>query len=79
MVDSEVGKGSTFTLYLPRVADDGRPQAVPAEDAPAVDGRGMSVLVVEDNTEVGKFAADALAELGYAVTLVDNATMRWKS
>ncbi len=74
IVDSEVGKGSTFTLYLPRVADNARPQAVPAEDAPAVDGRGMSVLVVEDNAQVGKFAADALAELGYAVTLVDNAT-----
>jgi two-component system NtrC family sensor kinase len=43
-------------------------------DAPPVDGRGMSVLVVEDNSEVGKFAADALAERGYAVTLVGNAT-----
>ena len=74
IVDSEVGKGSTFTLYLPRVADDSRPQAAPVEEAPAVDGRGMSVLVVEDNPEVGKFAADALAELGYAVTLVGNAT-----
>ena len=74
IVDSEVGKGSTFTLYLPRVVEDDRALAVPAEDAPAVDGRGMSVLVVEDNPEVGKFAADALAELGYAVTLVGNAT-----
>ena len=63
-----------MTLYLPRVVDDGRPQAAPAEETPPVDGRGMSVLVVEDNPEVGKFAADALAELGYAVTLVGNAT-----
>ncbi len=73
-VTSEVGKGSAFTLYLPRIAEDSRPQALPVEDAPAVDGRGMSVLVVEDNPEVGKFAADALAELGYAVTLVGGAT-----
>ena len=73
-VTSEVGKGSVFTLYLPRVADDGRPQVVPAEVPSAVDGRGTSVLVVEDNPEVGKFAADALAELGYSVTLVGNAT-----
>ena len=28
----------------------------------------MSVLVVEDNPEVGAFAADALVELGYAAT-----------
>ena len=76
MVASEVGKGSTFTLYLPRVSGDGRPQQAPAEDAPPVDGHGMSVLVVEDNIEVGTFATDALTELGYATTLVGNADGR---
>jgi two-component system, NtrC family, sensor kinase len=74
VVASEMGKGSTFTLYLPRVTGDGRPQQISEEDAPPLDGRGMSVLVVEDNIEVGKFAIDALAELGYRATLVDNAT-----
>jgi two-component system NtrC family sensor kinase len=33
----------------------------------------MSVLLVEDNIEVANFAADGLTELGYSVTLVDNA------
>jgi two-component system, NtrC family, sensor kinase len=74
VVASEMGRGSTFTLYLPRVTGDGRPQQISEEDAPPLDGRGMSVLVVEDNIEVGKFAIDALAELGYRATLVDNAT-----
>jgi two-component system NtrC family sensor kinase len=74
MVASEMGKGSTFTLYLPRVSGDSTPQQILAEDAPPLDGRGMSVLVVEDNIEVGKFATDALIELGYGTTLVDNAT-----
>ena len=73
MVASEVGKGSTFTLYLPRVSGQGRPQQAPAEDAAPVDGHGMSVLVVEDNIEVGTFAEDALTELGYATTLVHSA------
>jgi two-component system NtrC family sensor kinase len=45
-----------------------------ADDAPPIDGTGMSVLVVEDNIEVGRFATDALAELGYGTTLVENAT-----
>ena len=72
VVASEVGKGSIFTLYLPRTAGGKSPQ-IPPEDAPAIDGSGMSVLVVEDNTEVGKFAADALAELGYSAKLVGNA------
>jgi two-component system NtrC family sensor kinase len=73
-VNSEVGKGSTFTLYLPRVPGEQRPQLLPAEDVPPVDGDGMSVLVVEDDIEVGRSATDALTELGYASTLVGNAT-----
>jgi two-component system NtrC family sensor kinase len=71
-VASEVDRGSTFTLYLPRVAGNDRPREIPAEDAPPVGGHGLSVLVVEDNIEVGTFAADALTELGYATTLVSN-------
>ena len=74
MVASEVGKGSSFTLYLPRVLRGDRPQQVVAEEAPPVDGHGMSVLVVEDNIEVGTFTTDALTELGYATTLVGGAT-----
>jgi two-component system NtrC family sensor kinase len=73
MVTSEVGKGSSFTLYLPRVPGNDRPQQIAAEDAPPVHGHGMSVLVVEDNIEVGRFAADALTELGYTPTLVGSA------
>ena len=41
MVASEVGKGSSFTLYLPRVSGDARPQPAAAEDAPAVDGQRL--------------------------------------
>lgn len=72
-VASEVGKGSTFTLYLPRVSGESRPLQLPADDAPAAGGSGLSVLVVEDNVEVGTFATDALAELGYSAILVGNA------
>ncbi|WP_157791105.1 response regulator, partial [Bradyrhizobium japonicum] len=42
--------------------------------APAVAGSGRSVLLVEDNIELANFAADGLTELGYSITLVDNAT-----
>jgi two-component system NtrC family sensor kinase len=74
VVTSEIGKGSIFTLYLPRAAGNASIPQMSADDAPPIDGTGMSVLVVEDNIEVGKFATDALAELGYGTTLVDNAT-----
>ena len=39
-VASEVGKGSIFTLYLPRTAGSGKSRQLPAEDAPAIDGSG---------------------------------------
>ena len=71
LVASDVGKGSTFTLYLPRV--EGEPQPIVPEEMPAADGRHMSVLVVEDNPEVGTFAAAALVELGYTAMRVGNA------
>ena len=71
-VESEVGRGTTFRLYMPRVG-----QGAPAdEDAgPEVDtsGQGISVLVVEDNAEVGSFAVQTLGELGYLPTLVHDA------
>jgi len=73
-VTSEVGHGSTFALYLPRVAPHLLPQRQAPNTAPAVAGSGMSVLLVEDNIELANFAADGLTELGYSITLVDNAT-----
>ncbi|MBR0960520.1 hybrid sensor histidine kinase/response regulator [Bradyrhizobium japonicum] len=73
-VTSEVGHGSTFSLYLPRVPPDLLPQRQAPNTAPAVAGSGMSVLVVEDNIELANFAADGLTELGYTITQVDNAT-----
>ncbi|KJC61404.1 histidine kinase [Bradyrhizobium sp. LTSPM299] len=72
-VASELGKGATFTLYLPRASGNRPPQVPLTEDAP-VDGHGASVLVVDDDPEVGKFAADALDQLGYTAVLVGNAT-----
>ncbi|CAL74199.1 putative sensor histidine kinase with a Response regulator receiver domain [Bradyrhizobium sp. ORS 278] len=72
-VVSEVGRGATFTLYLPRVAPmQDQHHAAPGHAVP-ITGRGMSVLVVEDNIDVGRSATEALAELGYLTTLVDNA------
>ncbi|WP_456620814.1 MULTISPECIES: ATP-binding protein [unclassified Bradyrhizobium] len=73
-VTSEVGQGSTFSLYLPRVPPNLLPQRQAPNTAPGVAGSGMSVLVVEDNIELANFAADGLTELGYSITLIDNAT-----
>ncbi|MCK2056281.1 PAS domain-containing protein [Methylobacterium sp. 37f] len=65
VVQSLPGRGATFTLYLPRVSEEAEIPAVLEEIEPLTDGHGTCVLVVEDNPEVGGFATQTLAELGY--------------
>ncbi|GJE61416.1 PAS domain-containing protein [Methylobacterium trifolii] len=70
-VQSTLGQGTMFVLYLPRVqAAAHLPQAEPE---PLVDGHGTCVLVVEDNVDVGTFATQTLAELGYVTVWTANA------
>ena len=70
-VQSEVGKGTLFVLYLPRV--EAVAPAATIEPEPLIDGHGTRVLVVEDNIDVGTFATQALAELGYETIWTTNA------
>ncbi|WP_237481229.1 PAS domain-containing protein [Lichenibacterium dinghuense] len=67
-VDSTVGEGTTFTLYLPRVAAPSPAAAAEAPEALA-DGLGTRVLVVEDNADVGTFTVQSLSDLGYGTVL----------
>jgi hypothetical protein len=64
-VYSEVGQGTTFRVYLPRVtgpADTVKPQPEPS------DLRGSEVImIVEDNEQVRQLATRVLGGLGYTV------------
>ncbi len=73
VVDSVVGEGTTFTLYLPRVAQAPSPRATMAEPQLLEGTHGTRVLVVEDNIDVGNFCICALQELGYLPTLARSA------
>jgi PAS domain S-box-containing protein len=73
-VTSALGKGSTFTIYLPEaesVADGAKVADIGAEAA--MSGRGHCILVVEDNEDVGQFSTELLQDLGYAIKWVVNA------
>jgi CheY-like chemotaxis protein len=71
-VDSVPGRGTTFGIYLPRVAD-ARDDAAKAPGVPVAALRGHeTVLVVEDQAEVRKYAADALKTYGYNVIQAEN-------
>ncbi|KQT54062.1 histidine kinase [Methylobacterium sp. Leaf456] len=71
-VASVLGKGTTFTLYLPRVVAAKAAEPAPEPEALA-DGHGTCVLVVEDNLDVGAFAQQALRELGYSTVWATDA------
>ncbi len=71
-VESRVGEGTTFTIFLPSVAEAVRPPEA-VDPAPPMDGHGACILVVEDNADVGSFATQTLAELGYRTVWSDSA------
>jgi PAS domain S-box-containing protein len=69
-VDSRVGTGTAFTLYLPLAKGEYVTSAMP--DVLPVPLRTQRVLLVEDNDTVGEFARELLQELGQIVTWVQN-------
>ena len=70
-VDSELGRGTTFKIYLPRVVD-AQADAGKQEAVAAMGGR-ETVLVVEDQAEVRGYAAAALRAYDYQVIEAANA------
>jgi len=64
---TRVGHGSTFHVYLP-LDRAGRP-AVDAIPPPVLEGRGETVLVVEDEALIRDLLKESLGDLGYRVLL----------
>jgi signal transduction histidine kinase len=68
---SELGLGTTVKLYLPRATGPSTAVALPSE--PVVPAGGQeTVLVVEDDEMVRRYACQQLRSLGYRVIDVDN-------
>ncbi len=72
-VTSEVGRGTTFTLYLPQMDHEFASEAEVADGDLPIGGMGARVLVVEDNEAVGLFSTQTLEELGYRTVWAANA------
>jgi PAS domain S-box-containing protein len=70
-VESILGEGSVFTLYLPR--SQKQADAPQARAGGAVPPQGARVLVVEVNPDVAEVAAGLLAELGNSARVVSSA------
>ncbi len=62
-VASRPGRGSAFTIYLPRV--DASVEAIDQTESPVPRSHGERVLVVDDEAALLGVAAEVLAKLGY--------------
>jgi two-component system cell cycle sensor histidine kinase/response regulator CckA len=68
--DSEVGRGTTIHVFLPRAAPASAPQR--SMEGEPEGGHGELVLLAEDETEVRSAIQQALVMLGYRVAAVEN-------
>ncbi|MGY3300561.1 signal transduction histidine kinase [Pseudomonas sp. TE6288] len=66
-VSSREGLGTTFTLYLPQVAQADA-EVSTALPTLAPNGERRHILVVEDNPDVGSFTAQILRDHGYRIS-----------
>jgi CheY-like chemotaxis protein len=72
-VASEVGRGSTFNIFLPACHMKApAPEPVQVELHSAEAGRGETILVVEDENAVRELASASLQKLGYRVLKAAN-------
>jgi len=65
-IDSEVGRGTTFRIYLPTIR--ALPKAAAAADAEIPYGNGEHVLLVDDEPALGNAMLKVLQRLGYQAT-----------
>jgi len=67
LVESELGKGTTFEVYLPRVGSTGEVAKEPRPSAKLIKKHQATVLLVEDEPSLRKLTRDVLRETGYTV------------
>ena len=72
-VYSEVGRGTTFKVYLPAMAVSSPPQER-KEESPRCKGNGQTILVIDDEAAILTITTKTLVSFGYKVmTAVDGA------
>ena len=68
-VESELGKGSIFTIYLPQTESQATPEYMKRESPP---GGNETILFVDDEAPVVKVAKQMLEKMGYKITTRTN-------
>ena len=65
MIESTVGKGSSFRLFFPAVLEPSVPEKIPVSESPWR-GEGK-VLIVDDEKEIRDVARDVFVRMGFSV------------
>jgi PAS domain S-box-containing protein len=71
-LDSEIGRGTTAELWLPRADDHARPADAQSAEAPRAPIRNLKVLLVDDHAEVRATTAAVLEDSGHQVVEAAN-------
>ena len=71
-VFSKIGRGTTFTIYLPRSKVPVLQPEVPARIASIIPSGIETILVVDDEVELAVVAKSVLEELGYTVVCANS-------
>jgi PAS domain S-box-containing protein len=66
-VESRVGEGSVFRVYLPLLLVEKREEWTKAPDLPVLDGKGR-ILLVDDEAMLASMTKEMLEDRGYTVT-----------
>ncbi len=67
-VDSQLGKGSIFTLYLPASFREEEKKKEEIKDLQDLKGHGEHILLVEDEESVREYTSTVMQNNGYTVT-----------
>jgi signal transduction histidine kinase/ActR/RegA family two-component response regulator len=71
-VESQVGEGSEFLVYLPIQQKAEDIEAIPSDDDSVPKGAGEKILLVEDSQHVREISEELLTDLGYQVVTARN-------
>lgn len=71
-VDSRIGKGTSFSLYLPKIDAD-KPEPAGIADG-VIPGGNESILLVDDEEQILIMMRQLLERLGYKVTAISSST-----
>ena len=70
--DSELGKGTTFRVYLPVQSSEGSRAETPSDTDAAIPGGTECILVVDDEPDIRQAAQKMLDGYGYRVMVAES-------